>query len=232
MTELSIILPVLNESGFIANVVKDIINVMDSSGIKYELVLAENGSTDNSLEVLRRLEKQHPTIKVCVAPHRGWGIAVLTGFNVASGEYICHMPSDGQVNHDILHRLWLEREEKTIVQVKRVVRESRMRYLNSKAYNFIGNVIFGVRLVDINGCPKMYHRKCIDEFRLASRDSFIDLEMVAKARKLGYKIKEIPIVGLVRIGGRSNINWKTVIEFLRNMYIFKQNLWRFGQGSK
>lgn len=221
MIELSIILPVLNEAKFIGQVVQDIIVIMEASGIKYEIILAENGSTDNSLQVLNELAGKHSTIKVCVAPHRGWGIAIQTAFRVVNGDFICHMPSDGQINPTIVPRLWHARESTDIVKIKRVTRENFKRLANSKVYNLIAKLLFGIRLADINGCPKIYKKSHIGELSLISKDSFFDLEMIIKAKILKYKIKEIATDGLNRIGGRSNTNLKTVAEFIRNMLRFK-----------
>lgn len=220
MTDLSLILPVLNEEKFIEKVVLETLAVMDASEIDYEILLAENGSTDNSLAIMRRIEGTHPRVRVCIAPHRGWGIAILTGYSAARGEYFCHMPSDGQVDAATVPVLFGQRAKNKIVKICRVTRENAMRYWNSKAYNMIGNLMFRLNLRDINGCPKLYHRTCVQETHPMSKDSFIDLEFQTKAKRRGYRIVEIPTAGLERIGGKSNTSLRTVMEFVRNMLRF------------
>lgn len=220
MTELSLILPVLNEEEFIEKVVMETLAVMDVSGIDYEIILAENGSTDGSLEIMRMLERNHQRVRVCIAPHRGWGIAILTGYSLAKGEYFCHMPSDGQVDPATVPLLFGRRGKNKIVKICRVTRENPLRYWNSKAYNLIANLMFRLNLRDINGCPKLYHRGCIAEINPRSKDSFIDLELQTKAKRRGYRIVEIPTAGLERMGGKSNTSLKTVMEFIRNMLRF------------
>ncbi len=221
MRELSLILPVLNEADFIDRVVDDVLHVLGKSGIDFELILAENGSTDRSLEVLKKISSKNERVQVCVAPHKGWGIALLTGFKIAEGEYIGHMPSDGQIDPGVIPGIWRRCKADTIAKVHRVERENFLRVVNSKVYNLLANILFGVRTFDINGCPKIYPRGMVEQMKLVSRDSFIDLEMMIKARKWGYKIREVSTISHMRVGGKSNTNWRTVIEFLKNMFNYK-----------
>ncbi len=223
MPELSLILPVLNEAKFIERVVQDLVRVLDASKIDYQVILVENGSTDNTLDILHTMAQRNPRLTVGVAPHRGWGIAILTAYQLSRGDYLAHMPSDGQIDPQIVPELFAKLRDGTadIVKVRRVTRESGLRAFVSKTYNLLANFLFHTKLADINGCPKVYPASLLQRIHLTSPDSFIDLEMMFYARRLGLRIEEIPTLGLPRIAGKSNTDVWTVLEFLRNMVKFR-----------
>lgn len=223
MPELSIILPVLNEEDIITSVIKEIRVPLNKAKIDYELILVDNGSTDRSLEVINALSKEDKRIKVVHTSHQGWGRAIILGWNKAEGKYVSHMPSDGQIDPGTLPVLLeaLRNNLADIVKVSRVTRENALRKYNSKSYNFLANLLFGVKTRDTNACPKMFEKKLLNKLALKSLDSFIDLELMSKARYLNMRILEISAFGLQRTGGKSNTSIKTVLEFVGNMFKFK-----------
>jgi glycosyltransferase involved in cell wall biosynthesis len=221
--ELSLILPVLNEATFIERVAEELVHALEISQIDYQLVLVENGSTDGTLAVLRRLAEANPRVRVGVAPRRGWGSAILTGYRLATGAYVAHMPSDGQVDPRVVWTLltMIKDNVADMVKVRRMTRESWLRSLVSRTYNTLANLFFNTGLADINGCPKLYPASLIRTIPLTSQDSFLDFELVIGARRLGLRVREFPIRELPRVAGKSNTNLLTVLEFLKNMVAFR-----------
>lgn len=224
MIKLSLILPVINEEKIIRPVVKKIIKTLNRVKLSYELILIENGSTDNTLRVLRTLAKENDCLLVKIAP-KGYGSSILFGLKNASGKYVGYMPSDGQIDPQVIPQLMrlFETKETELVKVKRISRENILRRYNSKVYNFLANLFFQLNSSDINGDPKIFKRKKLDCLKLSSKDSFLSTELLIKAKYLKWQIKETPIVGLPRAGGKSTVNILTVFEFLRNVFV-----WRFG----
>lgn len=227
MPELSLVLPVLNEEDIIEKVVLDIVRALDAAKIDYEILMVENGSDDRSLDVLKALEKKDPRLKALVAPKRGWGIAILTGHKSAKGTFVSHMPSDGQIDPGVLPPLLEKIRAKAadIVKIKRVTRENVLRTVNSWCFNKFATLLFWLGVKDANGCPKMYPYRLLEAVKLRSEDSFIELELLVKARRLGLSIYELGTPGLERAGGKSNTNIWTVLEFIRNMIRFRVQLW-------
>src|SRR3990167_10002747 len=222
MKELSVILPVLNEEQIITPVIADIKKVLDQEKIDYELVLVDNGSQDGSSKVISDLASADKRLVVVHTPLKGWGRAIIIGWKKANGKYVAHMPSDGQVNPvslvELLALLWQQNAD--IAKIKRVTRESLLRSVNSKIYNLIANLLFNIKVTDTNGCPKMFARVLVKKFDIQSLDSFLDLELLVKARFLRLRIVEIETKGLPRTGGVSNTSMLTVLEFLNNMIKF------------
>lgn len=222
MIDLSLILPVHNEEEIIKQVLLDIIKYLKSLKISYEIILVENGSTDNSLQVIKKLSKTLPNINYNIVP-KGYGSAVIKGLENAKGNYVCYMPSDGQIDMNVFNMLWSDtkKERYDLVKVKRIQRESFLRELTTKSFSLIIMVLFNTWFIDINGSPRIFKRKHLNKLNLQSKDSFIDAEFLVKISRLKWKIKEIPMKNLDRVGGSSTRSINTYIEFLRNIYKFK-----------
>jgi glycosyltransferase involved in cell wall biosynthesis len=222
MTDLSLILPVHNEADIIGTVMTDIIRMLKNLGITYECILVENGSTDNSLQEVMNIAKIHPHIRVVTAPI-GYGSAVIAGLNVARATYVCYMPSDGQIDLSVFPALWeLAKTGKwEVVKVHRSNRESFIRTFLSRVFSLLLMIRFATPPIDINGSPRIISKKNIDSLRLHYTDSFIDAEMAVKAHQRGLRIKEIPMICHPRVGGVSTRNWKTYVEFIKNILTYK-----------
>lgn len=222
MLELSLILPIHNEEEIIEPVFIKTKKALDKLEIEYECILIENGSSDHSLTVIKKLAQKYQKTKVVVAP-KGYGSAVLAGLKVAQGKYVGYMPSDGQVDLKVFPKLWqlARRGRWKLVKIRRVTRENLIRLLISYTYSLIVKLLFGISFLDINGSPRIFLKKHLQGLNLQSLDSFIDTEFAVKAHHLGWQIKEIPMKSLPRLGGKSTRSWRTFLEFFYNLWQFK-----------
>ncbi len=224
MVSLSVILPVHNEATIIDPVLRKTLRVLRKTVRSYECILVENGSTDNTLEVVSKLAKKLPHTKVVTAP-KGYGSAVLAGVRVARGRCVCYMPSDGQIELAVVPKLWrlMETGHWNVVKVRRVTRESWDRQIVSTIFSWIVSSVFHVPRWDVNGSPRILTLRDMRTLRLGYTDSFIDTEFAVKATTLGWKIKEIPMRTLPRLGGVSTRSWRTYREFISNLYSFRRS---------
>lgn len=222
MITLSLVLPVHNQADTIKDVVTEIVKIFKKTQISHEIFLVENGSIDTTLDVLRSLKKRFKTVHIVQSP-LGYGSAALAGLAKASGTYVSYMPSDGQADVSRLPHLLnvIEKTDADLVKIKRINRENWIRYYNSKIYNVLANILFRVKLADINGSPRIMKLNSLKKLKLEYRDSFIDLEMAIKARYLGWHIIEVPAKDLLRRGGKSTVSIRTVLEFFKNFLLFK-----------
>lgn len=215
MKSLSLILPVWNEEGFIAEVVHDLEKVLEENGVDYELLLVENGSVDRSLEVIQDLSRKNSRCRVIVRP-KGYGSAVIGGLREAAKELVAYMPSDGQIQPQVLIELlkvW-DPVRFDMVKIKRVERESLTRKFISLGFNFITRLLFGLNAKDINGSPKLFPTQYAAKLSLRCMGNLMDTELMAKAKRLKWRILEIPTESLERAGGKSHVNLGTIFEFI------------------
>jgi len=221
--EFSLILPVQNQEEIIKPVTDKIVSVLRKAKINYEIVMVENGSKDNVLKVLKKMAKGNNRIKITVTP-AGYGRAVVHGLKKAKGEFIGYMPSDGQCDERVLPKVVKEAQRKGVdlVKVFRTSRESVLRKNVSINFNLLANILFCLWIWDINASPTVFKRKNLKKLDLQAKDSFLDTELLIKARYLKWKIVRVAMLNFNRAGGKSTVKPPIVLEFLRNMMD-----WRF-----
>jgi len=229
---LSLVIPFHNEEKNIKEVVSSLINNFGKGSIDYELILVNNGSDDNSPQILEDLakEKSDKITVVHVLVNQGYGWGVISGLKLASSEFIGYMGGDGQIKPEDVTRVLnsIKNENCDLVKVKRVVREDGIiRKVLSTVYNFLFWVAFNARTLDVNGSPKIFRRELLAIISPASKDWFLDSEIMIKAKYLNLKIREVPIEFLRREKGRSEVGLTTIFEFARNMFNYK-----LGKGLK
>ncbi len=220
---LSVVLPIHNQAGFIQAVVSEIDTYLRSAKINFELILAENGSRDETLNVLHRIARANPRAHVIVTHKRGYGGAIIDGWEKARGEFVCHMTSTGQIDPEDIVRCFkaVSSKKGDIVKIYRPIRESVLRRVVSRTFNAVARILFGTRVKDINSCPKIFRRELLPLLDLKFRDSFMDLELIVKAHALDLSIVELPTTLRARTGGRSYTNFRTLFEFLGNMIRYR-----------
>lgn len=221
----SLVIPAYNECANVESTVRGIVRVLRAGGPEFEVVAVENGSTDNTGEVLSALEKEIPELRVVrVFPNRGKGNGILAGLARASGDVLGFMDADNQVDparvRDVYHTLVSESLDfcKT-VRIER--RESLFRILQSAVYNFLFRILFGGDNRDINSSPKIFTREFYERLDLTSRDWFLDPEIMIKGMRMGAKMGEVEIMWDSRKGGSSHVSLFTALEFVKNMILYR-----------
>ena len=173
--DFSLVLPVQNQARITETVIGTIVRVLKKHKIDYQLVMVENGSTDDTLAVLKKIARKNKRVVVTVSPS-GYGRAVVRGLNVAQGKYLAYMPSDGQCDPLVLVRVikTINQPEIDLVKVFRTSRESVLRMLISRGFNLLANLIFGLNSRDINASPTGFAQEKLKLLDLKSPDSFLD----------------------------------------------------------
>jgi len=218
--ELSVILPVHNEEKGIQQFLTAVLNEIRSNNIISEVICVENGSKDNSYQILKSLEKTHPEITV-IRSQTGWGNAVRKGIKKAGGSYVLYMVSDGQVDAKYISKSYnlILKENVDMIKVSRTTRENTARLINSRLYNFLARRMFGFESIDINGTPKIGKVHVFKNFSFHSHNITFDLELLLKMKRYGYRWIEIPIKSKKRLLGVSTTNVKSAYEMLSYMVL-------------
>lgn len=220
MVDLSIILPVHNESEVILRTLQEITHALQKQKISYEILCIVNGSTDDSYEKISKYAKRNKTVKAYFS-QLGWGNAVKKGIKQAKGEYSLYMVSDGQVHASIIPKLYqlIQNSTFSMVKIKRITRENFTRSFNSRVFNASANLLLGIRSYDINGTPKIIKTALLKKVPFISPNISLDMELMLFLKKNELAVKEIPVKSYRRKGGKSTTNWKAVGEMY--YYILK-----------
>ena len=99
-----------------------------------------------------------------------------------------------------------------VIKANRKIRESWRRRLGSLLYNLECRALFDLSCWDINGTPKVFHRKYHRLLELTRNDDLIDLEFLATCRAEDYPLLEVPIFSHRRHGGQSTTRWRSALR--------------------
>lgn len=211
-------MPVCNEAEVIEAVIGKVVKTLKGK-VNCEIIAVENGSTDLSFQKLQKLKDKYHNLRV-LQSKKGWGNALREGIQQARGEYFCYMVSDNQVDPkhilDVFKKI--SSGNYTLVKVSRVKRENFSRFLNSKIYNCLARILFGISSPDINGTPKIIKTEMMKKLDLQSENIAFDLELLYKLKQRRYVLKDIPVISGKRDTGISKTTLFSIMEMLIQMF--------------
>lgn len=218
---LSVIIPAFNESANLYTLLKELNNALSSLNSEFEMIVVDNASKDNTQDVLEKVKKEFPTLRVAFEGKKGFGNALLKGFGIARGDVLGYIHADNQMDTLAVLKMYQRIVDNDLAFCK-ATRLNRndgiVRLIISKTYNLLFRQIFSIRMKDINGSPKLFTKDFFEEARIKSQDWFIDPEIVLRAHEMRVKMSEYEILTRPRMHGYSQVGFETVFEFLKNMY--------------
>lgn len=222
---LSLIIPFYNEEKNVTRVLDETVAVLEDAAIDYEIIAVQNGSRDDTSELLDRARRENDRIKkVSIEVNQGLGWGIISGLRRAEGDIVGWICGDGQVEGKHLievYRLAEENGTRGIYKINRVQRfDGFKRRFISAVFNGMMRIMFDVDTRDANATPKLFGKDVFEEMDLISKDWFIDCEIMIKARRLDIPTREVPAIFNERQGGASNIRLTTSLEFLKNLFRF------------
>jgi len=223
--DLSIIIPMFNEAENAESTLNRVEEALASFNGTYEIIAVNDGSHDNTLDILNRLAKQDRKLKiVSYSRNVGRGMALKKGFKESSGEIIVSIDADLSYSpHYILDFVETLRKEPEIDFVLAspympgggVQNVPFHRLWVSKFGNKILRLAMPNRIYTSTGIFRAYRRKVLDSLELESDGKEIHLEILSKALALGYRVKESPAILTSRKRGKSKFKFrKTAISHL------------------
>ncbi|MFC1807285.1 glycosyltransferase family 2 protein [Candidatus Omnitrophota bacterium] len=201
--ELSIVVPGYNEAGAIESNLKQLHAAVRALSVSFEILFVDDGSTDNTFEIVDNLKKQLHELNVISYKHnKGRGYALRQGISAAAGNFIITTESDLTWGADIVGRLYnaiKDRNCDAVIaspymkggQLKNVpfVRAMLSVWGNKLLAAAVGNTVHMV-----SGMTRIYRRECVKSLCLHSNDKEIHLEIMSKILALEYAVAEIPAI--------------------------------------
>jgi glycosyltransferase involved in cell wall biosynthesis len=212
--QVSIVFPAYNEVNFLDSAVEKASATLDKFTHSYEIIIAEDGSTDGTAEHAEEIAQKNPKVKhIHRDARQGRGKALNNAFKQSRGEVIVYMDLD--LATDLKHLQPLVEavafEGYDFATGSRLMPESKVertfkRTLSSKSYNFLVRHMLGSKLHDHQCGFKAFKRepalKLLDEVQ--DNHWFWDTEIFVRAARKGYKIKEIPVEW--KSGAKTKVN--------------------------
>ena len=193
--KLSVIIPVYNEKGTIAEILKQVRAVNLAS----EIIVVEDGSTDGSRDILKGEESVAGTLVIYHDRNQGKGAAVRTGIDRAAGDIILIQDADLEYDprdYPALIRPIEEGRVKVVYGSRFLGPRKAMLFwhmLGNKLLTLITNILYNTILSDMETCYKAFRADVIKGIPLKSRRFEFEPEITAKVLKRGHRIFEVPI---------------------------------------
>ena len=230
--KLSIVVPCYNEEKNIPLILNRFSEVIKRDDI--EVILVNNGSTDNTESVLNELLHKYSFAKmVKVDVNQGYGYGILQGLNSAKGDYIGWTHADMQTDpNDVIKALdIIEKENCNKIFVKG---NRKGRPLFDVFFTFgmgcFETLLMGQFLWDINAQPNIFSRELFENWKNPPYDFALDLFALYQAKKEKYKIIRFPVIFPERIHGASHWNtglvakWKFIKRTIEFSFKLKKGL--------
>ncbi len=197
--EASIVVPVHNEAPLLRANTEEIIRYLGGCLKSYEILLCENGSLDETLDIARSLAEENESVDYITLPEPCLAEALKRGFSRARSDKVVYYPIDLSVELSFIpESVRLLEEFDVVVGSKRLWAGSDLRplarRLPSRAYHWLVRRLYGTRLTDTT-CVKAYRRGRVLSIvdRVPVESSVFETELLVEAQREGFRIKEVPV---------------------------------------
>jgi len=218
---LSLFYPMYNEEGNIEEAVARALRVLPTLAEEFEIIVVNDGSRDRTRELAESLAAAHPEVRAVHHPvNRGYGAALRSGIAASRFEWIFYTDGDNQFDLEEIPRLLRLREQAEIVTGYRSPRSDPfVRRLNAAGFNLLCWALLGIHLRDIDCAFKLFRASIFQGMELRANGATIDLEILARARRRGARILELPVRHYPRrFGSQTGANLKVILRAFRELF--------------
>jgi glycosyltransferase involved in cell wall biosynthesis len=193
--KLSIIMPVFNEAGTIAEIIKRV-SAVDLHPVEKEIVLVDDCSRDGTTEILKGLTGTPGLRIITHEVNGGKGAAIQTALRHVTGDIMVVQDADLEYDPEdyrVLIKPIVEGKSKVVYGVRDLGSQKWYMALGNHGVTWITNILYGVWLHDMETCYKTFAREVVQGLTLECRRFDVEPELTAKIIRRGYKIHEVPI---------------------------------------
>jgi glycosyltransferase involved in cell wall biosynthesis len=227
---LSVVIPAYNEEEGLERTVSAACQALGGVAPAHEIVVVDDASTDRTGALADALARQDGRVRVIHHErNRTLGAALRSGFAAARGELVFYTDADLPVDLRALPiaLALLEREKADLLAGYRLNpgAAGRRRALYTWAYNRLVRAVFGLEVRDVNFAFKLFRRRLLEGMTLKSEGSFIDAELLLRARRAGARLVEMGVEYVPRRQGSSKLSSPFVIAaILRELLALRAEL--------
>lgn len=234
--KLYIVMPAYNEEANIEEIVKQWHTVVEKTGSNSRLVIFNDGSTDNTYEIMQRLKDKYSQFVPVDKPNSGHGstciFAYKYGINSNAG-YIFQTDSDGQTNPAEFWQFWEKRNDFDFIIGYRIKRQDGYsRIVVTKTLKLLVWLIFGEKIKDCNTPFRLMNAKKLKPILEIIPDDFFLSNVIISMLVVKRKEKHLwlPISFKPRQGGINSINLKRIFKIgykaIADFYTIKQKTYK------
>jgi glycosyltransferase involved in cell wall biosynthesis len=234
---LSIVVPVYNEESYLEVVISKVISQTLPGDLDREIIVVNDGSKDNSWEVIKSLPEKFPETRfqlINKPVNEGKGAAVRDGFAKATGDLVIIQDADFEydpADYPKLLKPILYGKADVVYGSRFIGEPHRVLYfwhqVANKILTTISNMLTNLNLTDMEVCYKVFIREVVDQIKIKSRRFGVEPEITAKIARLRLKDKRLRVYETgVSYAGRTyeegkKINWKDAISAIIQIIRFR-----------
>lgn len=226
INQLSVFFPAYNEEANLENTVNKTIPILKDIAQKWEIIIINDGSKDNTEAKAKALIKKYPKYDIKLVnhhPNRGYGAAFKSGIYNAKYDWITFTDADGQFDfNDIKTLISTQNRTKADLVIGYYLgrKVPFYRIWGSKVWQLAVFILFGLKVRDIDCGFKLFKKEVVDTIPKleAERGPFISSEFLIKAKRKGFKIVEVGVHHFERqAGAATGSNLNVVIAGLKDL---------------
>lgn len=216
MEKLCIVIPAYNERETIKNVIEEWYPVVEKAGPESKLVIINDGSKDDTYEIMKECAKDKPQFIPLTKENGGHGATVLYGYNYAindGADYVFQTDSDGQTLPEEFWQFWdLRNDYDMVIGYRKNRQDGFSRIIVTKTLKLVIKLCFGVNVTDANTPFRLMKTTTLKENIKLVPDKFNLSNVIISViyAKKNYPVKYIPITFRPRQGGVNSINLKKI----------------------
>lgn len=202
---ITIVIPAYNEEKRMIPTLKNIVSYFSDKKILHEVIISDDGSSDNTVKIVTDLKTSYPQISVfSLNQNSGKGKAVREGMLKGKGDYILFMDADSSTSIGEFEKFLPQIQlKKDIIMGTRKIKGAQIiehqpffREFFGKGFTWLSNLMTQSHVSDFTCGFKCFSRKATNDIfsRAVINDWSFDAEILFLAKRLGYEITEIPVV--------------------------------------
>jgi glycosyltransferase involved in cell wall biosynthesis len=234
MPKLSVVIPVYNEEKRLPPSLKERYEYLSAQNFDWEILIVSDGSTDNTVKLVQEFIINHKNVRLIDnQKNQGKGAVVKQGMLAARGDWRLFIDADNSTPIKEIERFWPYTDQYEIIIGSRYIKGSLikekqtvLRRLISRLGNLASRILLlpgiadtqcGFKLFSAQACGKIFPKQTF------MRWSF-DLEILSIAKKMGYKIKEVPVIWEDAAGSKIQGGLKVAFRSFSDLLKIKWNL--------
>ncbi|MHB1296806.1 MAG: glycosyltransferase family 2 protein [Anaerolineae bacterium] len=229
MTSLTIGMPAYNEGENIGPMIDLVIEKVVPLVDDLEVVVVNDGSADNTAEVVQNRAAQDARVRLVNHPvNLGYGAAVRDAIWAATKELVFFTDSDRQFDLSEIARFLPRIAEADMVVGYRYARsDSWKRRFFGHGWSWLVNLLFGYTARDIDCAFKLFKRKVIETIHVDSGGAMFSAEFMVRTKRAGFKIVEEPVSHHPRVAGKQTGSRPDVIlRAFRELFKLRLRMWQ------
>jgi glycosyltransferase involved in cell wall biosynthesis len=219
---LSVVLPCFNEEANVLQAVRQAIAAARLVSPRYEVIVVDDGSSDETAELAGRLAATDPHVRLVVHPENcGYGTALRSGIDATRMPWVLLTDADLQFDLGQIEDFLLFTDSHDLIVGKRVTRQDRFsRRANAAAWNWLMRRMFALPVHDVDCAFKLVRRDVLEHVELVASGAMISTEMIVKTLQNGARLKELGVHHRPRAAGEQSgasprVIWRAFLELVQ-----------------